>query len=80
MLRQHHELADDLGQFAVAGPIECEGHFAVAGFLHLDDMTVVGAELRAVFPEGFERKNYVVGRDRPAVVPPRLRAQAVRNV
>ena len=77
VLRQDRQLADDLRQFAVARAVEGEGHFALAGFLRLHHMAVIGAELRAVLLEGVEREDDVFGRDRLAVVPARVGAQPI---
>ena len=42
MLAAGRELADDLRQFAIARAVEREGDLAIAGFLDLDDMPVIG--------------------------------------
>jgi len=77
MLGKHAKLTDDLRQFVVAGRVKSEGDFAFAGFFRLDDMAVIGGLLRAIFLESVERKDYVGGRDRCAVMPLGFRAQPV---
>ena len=77
MLGQDVKLADDLRQLAIAGRVEGEGDLAVAGFFNLDDVAVIGGELRTVFFEGIEGKDHVFGRDRLAVVPFRLSTQPI---
>ena len=77
MLGQDVELADDLRQLAVAGTIEREGDLAIAGFFHLDDVAIIGGELRTVFLERIEGEDHVIRRDRLAVVPFRFRAQPI---
>ena len=62
VLRQNGQLTDDLRQFAVAGALEGEGDFALAGFFRLDDMAIAGAGLRTDFLEGIEGED----RRRPA--------------
>ena len=63
-LRQDEKFADDLRQFAVARTVEGECDLAIAGFLDLDDMAIIGGELRTVFLLGLKGENHVVGRDR----------------
>ncbi len=69
MLRQDGQLPDDLRQFAIARRVERKGELAIAGFFDLDDMAIIGGELRTVFFERVEGKDHVVGRHRLAVVP-----------
>ena len=79
VLGQHHDLADDLRQLAVARAVEGEGDLALAGFLDLDHVAIIGGELRAVLLGCVEREDHVLGRHRHAVVPFRFRAQPVRD-
>ena len=74
VLRQHVELADDLRQFAVAGPIEGEGHLALAGLLRLHDVAIIGGELRIVLLERYRTR-----RSRPRASPACRRASAPRG-
>ena len=76
-LRQDSELADNLRQFAIASAVEAKGDLALARLLHLADMAVVGAELRAVFLGSLEREDHIFRRHRLAIVPFRLRTQPV---
>ena len=77
MFRIDRELADDVRQFAIARTVEGEGHFALAGFLGLGDMAIIGREVGAIFLLGLERENDVVGGNRLAVVPFGFGANAV---
>jgi hypothetical protein len=77
VLGQHHQLADDLRQLAIARAVEREGDLALARLLRLDDVLVVRRRERVIRLERIEREDHVVGRHRPAVVPLRFRAQPV---
>src|SRR5580704_11524759 len=56
-LGQHGQLADDLRQFAVAGRVEGEGNFAIAGLFGLGDVAVIRGLLGTVFLVGVVGKN-----------------------
>ncbi len=77
MLGQDQNLADDLRQLAIARRIEREDDVAFAGLFRLDDVAVIGGELRVVFLERVEREDGVFGRYRLAVVPFRFGAQPI---
>ena len=79
VLRQDRQLTDNLRQFAVAGTVEGEGHFALAGFLRLGHVPVIGAELRTVLLERLEGIDHVFRRHRLAVVPVGIGAQAISH-
>ena len=76
MLGKHRELADDLRQFVVLAAAEGEFHDPLVELLRLGDVLPVGGVLRrALRLQDVEREDHVVGGDRLAVVPARLRAQ-----
>ena len=74
VLGQHVELADNSGQLSISGRIEREGDFTLARDLGFDDVLVIGGKPRAVFLERVEGKQDILGRNRGAVMPFRLRA------
>ena len=79
VLRQDGQLADDLRQFVIAGAVEGEGDFVIAGLLRFGDVAVIGGRLRAVLLVGFEGEDDVVRRHRRAVMPFRLRPQPIAD-
>ena len=80
MLGQDVELADDVGQLAIARLVEGERDLTVARLLHLDDVLVVEGLARVALllvGEHLERPDDVVRGDRLTVVPSGVLAQAV---
>ena len=80
MFRQHRKLADNLRQFAIARPVESKFDLALADFLDVHDMPVVGAVKRTVLLQTRRMKKNVIGRDRLPVMPACVRAQTVSDV
>ena len=57
---QNGELANDSRQFAIAGRVRGECNLTIAGLFRFGDMAIIGRELRAIFFDCLERKNYVI--------------------
>src|SRR5215467_13944091 len=68
-LRQNFELADDPRQFAISRRVYGESNLMVAGLFCFGDMAIIGRELRAIFFESLERKNYIIRRHGRAIMP-----------
>ena len=76
VLGQDRELAEDVGQLAVALHVEREGHLVLAGLLAFDDVLVVAGVLRMRLLQRLETEDDVLGRDGRAVVEARLGSEA----
>ena len=76
MLWQHHELAHDLRQLAIALFVEGELDLALADLFGLDDIAVIERVSRAVRLEHLEGIDHVLDGHRLAVVPARFGPQA----
>src|SRR5215472_15744675 len=68
-LGQNGELADDPRQFAIARRVYGERNLMVAGLFRFGDMAIIGRELRAIFFESLERKNYIIWCDWDTIMP-----------
>ena len=75
--RHHQQLADDMRQFLVAGPVEGEADRARIERLGRRHMLIVEPQGGIVVDLGIERPDHIVGRDRFAVMPARALAQAI---
>ena len=78
--RQHGHLANDLRQFAVISRFQREADAALAGFLELGHIAVIGAVARVpLLAQRVEGPDDVLGGHRRAVVKARALAQRVDN-
>ena len=76
MLWQHQQLSQDQRQFAIAGLVEGEGHFARRGDFGRGDIGIVLRAVRIDLDQLLEGPDHVFGRHRFAVVPFGIRIHA----